>query len=230
MGLDIVEMIMRVEEEFAIQIEDEEASYISTVGQLHTLILSKTGVLKPSRCASSATFYQLRRALVDLAVAPRQSIAPATSIAALLPVSNRRQMWKEWSEKAQVNLPELEKPRWVRNLCWLAVAASLAAGPFFWTHPNFVIAFYYAMASALCFLTYKWSEIHATQLPANCISLGETTKTVMKINYGINEGWEKPDGADEVWDKLKAIIVDEIGVDLERVTPDADFVRDLRMD
>lgn len=126
MGLDIVELMVRVEEEFRIEIEDEEASYISTVGQLHTLILDKTGVLKPSRCVSSTTFYQLRRALVDLAIAPRQSIAPATPIAALLPASKRRQGWKEWSEKAQLNLPALEKPRWARNVTSLAVAASLA--------------------------------------------------------------------------------------------------------
>ena len=218
---------MRVEEEFGVAIEDEEASCISTVGQLHTLILDKTGVLKPGRCASSATFYQLRRALVDLAIAPRQSIAPATPIAALLPASRRRQMWKEWGEKAQLNLPALEKPRWARNLYTLAVAASLAMSLVFCIYAPSFVFFYYVIAFALCHLIYRRSELHATQLPANCASVGDITEAAMKLNYGIHAEWEKSNGADEFWEKLKAIIVDETGVSPDEVTRDADFIRDL---
>ena len=230
MGLDIVELMMRVEEEFRIEIEDEEASYISTVGQLHTLILDKTGVLKPSRCVSSTTFYQLRRALVDLAIAPRQSIAPATPIAALLPASKRRQGWKEWSEKAQLNLPALEKPRWVCNVGWLAVAASLALSLICWIHAPSFVFFYCVTIFAFCYWICQWSQRHAIQLPANCASVGAITKAAMKLNYGINAEWEKSDGADEIWDRLKAIVVDEISADPDEVTREADFIRDLRMD
>ena len=44
MGLAIVEMLMRVEEEFDITIEDEEANRLETVGQLHRCVLSKIGL------------------------------------------------------------------------------------------------------------------------------------------------------------------------------------------
>ena len=43
MGLAIVELIMRVEEAFEIEIGDEEFSELETVGQLHSCIVSKIG-------------------------------------------------------------------------------------------------------------------------------------------------------------------------------------------
>lgn len=41
MGLEIVEVIMRVEEEFDIEIPDEEAETLNTVGLLYQCVLSK---------------------------------------------------------------------------------------------------------------------------------------------------------------------------------------------
>jgi hypothetical protein len=45
MGLDAVEIILRAEELFAIEIEDEEAARVETVGQFYDLICSKLHVL-----------------------------------------------------------------------------------------------------------------------------------------------------------------------------------------
>lgn len=39
MGLDSVELVMHVEEEFEIEIPDEEASAMRTVGQLHNGVM-----------------------------------------------------------------------------------------------------------------------------------------------------------------------------------------------
>ena len=43
MGLDIVELIVRVEEVFQIHIADQEANSVSTVGDLYNLVLGKLG-------------------------------------------------------------------------------------------------------------------------------------------------------------------------------------------
>ena len=43
MGLDSVELLLSIEEEFDIDVSNEEASRILTVGDLETLVLSKVG-------------------------------------------------------------------------------------------------------------------------------------------------------------------------------------------
>lgn len=230
MGLDVVEMVMRVEEEFDIAIEDEEATFINTVGQLHNLILAKTGLLDPGRCQSSATFYRLRRSLVDLSVAPRRSLRPTTSIATLVPAANRRHIWKSWGENAGVKLPALEKPQWMRGGLWLILGLAMCVGPFYWNSSDSAVISYYIIFIAFCVLLYRWSELHAIHLPAGCATVGGVTKAVMKINYGINAEPRDAQNAEEVWRKLKAILVDELSVEPDEITPDAQFVRDLRLD
>ena len=44
MGLDVVEIVLRVEELFAIELGDEEAGRLKTVGQFYELICSKLHV------------------------------------------------------------------------------------------------------------------------------------------------------------------------------------------
>ena len=73
MGLAIVEMIMRVEEEFSITIEDEEASALEKVGQLHACVLSKLGCVetKIGDDERERVWQKLKLILVDeLAVDP----------------------------------------------------------------------------------------------------------------------------------------------------------------
>lgn len=41
MGLDVVELVMRVEEEFAINLPDDECGQMRTVGHLYRLVLKK---------------------------------------------------------------------------------------------------------------------------------------------------------------------------------------------
>lgn len=71
MGLDIVELIMRVEETFEIEIPDEEASELNTVGKLYQAILCRLGFEDLQRCPSSAVFYQARHALMQMSGVPR---------------------------------------------------------------------------------------------------------------------------------------------------------------
>ena len=54
MGLDAVELIMGVEEAFDIEIPDEEAPTIRTVGQMYALVLRKLALIEARPCMSSA--------------------------------------------------------------------------------------------------------------------------------------------------------------------------------
>jgi len=50
MGLDIVELVMRVEEDFLVELPDEECGQMRTVGDLYRLVLKKLRLeYKPAR-------------------------------------------------------------------------------------------------------------------------------------------------------------------------------------
>lgn len=229
MGLDVVELVMRIEEEFAITIEDEEASFIETVGQLHFCVLGKLGLTAPHDCISSATFYQLRRALVSSSGSSRRSIRPSTPTELLLSSLNRRQQWRTLSDTTGAKLPALERPKWM--ITALRSAACLFAVSAFWLWLTAPFAPAILLTECLIFAGIcKWSQLYAVQLPADCATVGGLSKTMLKLNYGMNVEKEKTWVERAVWDKLRDILVDELGAQPDAITPEAHFVRDLRLD
>ncbi len=230
MGLDVVELMMRIEEEFAIAIEDEEASQLETVGQLHLCVLGKLGLTASNRCISSATFYQLRRALVDLSGSSRRFIRPSTPTELLLSLPNRRQQWRDLGDVTGAKLPTLERPKWVTTALRNG-GILLAVSTFIVGLDSFSLAVSSALSSALVlWIASRWSESYAIQLPASCATVGGMTKTMLKLNYGMNIEKENTWVERAVWDKLRDILVDELAVDPTQIKPEARFVGDLRLD
>ena len=118
MGLDRVEFVMAVEEEFDISFDDPELSHIRTVGEFRDLVLnelrSKQRVEKADQtaravCTSSRAFYRFRKALTDSAIARRKDVARNTALASLIPRDNRRAVWSEVAQSMRCRLPELER-------------------------------------------------------------------------------------------------------------------------
>ncbi len=83
MGLDSVELLLRVEDEFDIELSDAEATAIVTVGDLHTCLVRKWDA-KPKqnrRESKEPTWQALSDVIVDqLAVRPDQ-VTPNARIA-----------------------------------------------------------------------------------------------------------------------------------------------------
>jgi hypothetical protein len=48
MGLDIVELVMEVEEEFGVDLPNAELNFMETVGQLHELVVRHHGITEPA--------------------------------------------------------------------------------------------------------------------------------------------------------------------------------------
>jgi acyl carrier protein len=60
MGLDTVELIMAIEEEFDLEIPNERAATIFTVGELHAFLVSELGRLGRSDLDEDGVFTTLR--------------------------------------------------------------------------------------------------------------------------------------------------------------------------
>ena len=62
MGLDSVELVMKVEETFAFSMPNEDAAVLVTVGTLYDYILAHRFEGRQEGCLTNVTFYKLRRA------------------------------------------------------------------------------------------------------------------------------------------------------------------------
>lgn len=231
MGLDVVELIMRVEETFEIEIGDEEASELITVGQLYTCILGKLGLSPSDRCLSSVAFYRVRRALMGLSDVPRHSIRPSTETEVLLPHGKRKQHWDYVARMTGSKLPDLERPRWMQNLIWGVSCLLAGSSLFVYILSSFYLAALWFVGSLLfAWLAYRVSTPFAVQLPADCATVEGVTRAILRLNYGVYVQKEKTWNEKEVWETLHDVIVDELSVKPEAVTKEAQFARDLRLD
>lgn len=113
MGLDGVELVMRVEERFGVEIEDAEAGPVTTPGMLIDLVFSKLPATEVDRCCSQRAFYLLRRALGEQYGTARKEIRPETGIRAWFAGEDSHNRWFRLQEQVGAkSWPGLElRPR-----------------------------------------------------------------------------------------------------------------------
>jgi acyl carrier protein len=239
MGLDTVELVMKVEESFGITIPDAEAEKILTIGDLYRYVLAKLDgpALPASGCLSAAAFYRLRRQLMGRFRVERRRIRPASPLDDLVPATDRRQQWQRLGEYLGWRLPELSRPGWVGFaflglfIPW-ALTTIVAWGRLTGFAPDALIVFLFGLlvgALLLAVAVYQVTRPFATVLPAHDIR--GLIPMILSRNLGtfrINNprGWTSID----VWDVLIAIIAEQVGVAPDQLNESTSFVNDLGLD
>ena len=92
MGLDGVELLMEIEDEYGLTIPDEDSVRLSNVGSLVRYIAAREGVETYVICQTARPFYAFRRMLVDRFDVPRSCVRPGARIASLVPRIRRDQL------------------------------------------------------------------------------------------------------------------------------------------
>lgn len=232
MGMDTIELVLTVEETFAISLPDDDAVQISTVGQLFEYVAAKTGD-RNRTCLSAATFYRLRRALVSAWGVPRESIRPSVSVLPLLPLEGRRAAWNRLAEAMGLHLPPLERPaRLASSIVCFSFAAAICAFGVALLHWGLGAAvatgFAALFAAALLadWLTLPW----ATEFAPQFVTAGELTTAIVAENYATLCADQRRGTREEIWQTLVAIITEQLRVAAEQITPEARFVQDLGAD
>ena len=95
MGLDGLELIMAVEEEFEVSFSDAEAFQSDTVGKLVDTIYSRLRNNSDLPCPSQQGFYVVRKHLMEICDITRSHIKPESELEHIFPISNRRNLWKK---------------------------------------------------------------------------------------------------------------------------------------
>jgi hypothetical protein len=92
MGLDAVEIVMKVEETFDIAIEDREAEKILTQHVLIELVMSKVGRTDRAVCLTQRAFHRFRASLIRNTGFKCEQIKPDASMIKLFVSEKRKQL------------------------------------------------------------------------------------------------------------------------------------------
>jgi acyl carrier protein len=128
MGLDTVELVMEIEDEFALRIPDDRAELMQTAGDVVDFIVERLEGRLPPRglCPSAAAFYRLRRAILEQIAwsLPPNYISPRACVRDALPVDNPHIAWERVATRVGLSarpcrLLDLDTPlrRIVEQMC-----------------------------------------------------------------------------------------------------------------
>lgn len=237
MGLDGVELVMAVEEEFGVQISDADAAGMMTprhvIDHIARLLHSGQG-----RCTSRAGFYQLRRACINALGIARDQIRPDTQLAALLPAGNIQNAWTQLRDAMLMEphyWPSLEYPRtvnWLRaSVCLFTIIGLTATAFYIYFFAGFFM-FFVSLVLAMRF--DDWLTGHFAYrrvlLPEELVTVGNL------IDELVPRDWTKARRVISQWDreriakKVKEIVIEQLGISEQQYHEDARFIEDFGVD
>ncbi len=108
-GLDTVELVMAIEEEFGLEIPDVAAEKMVTVGDTFDFLRMRLSSTPPAECLSQKIFYKLRRGLIENFKVKRHSITPDTKLVDVLSLEDIEDGWPYLQFFTDMKTPEYKK-------------------------------------------------------------------------------------------------------------------------
>ncbi len=220
MGLESVELVMDIENAFAICIPDEEATSCTTVGKLIEIVQQRIGLQPKTHCATSRGFYRTRRALIQSVGLNRDQIRLDSKLEELIPTEQRRNAWG-FLRQAGLALPVLRLSS-VQIVAILSAMAMVAAISIALTHAVLPIVFGSLFLTGYAFL---FASSFARTIPNSCNTVRNLVIQLppCPLDPPLNKGLSR----EEVAQKVRLIISNGLGVPIEKVSNEARFVKDL---
>ena len=243
MGLDTVEIVMRIEEEFSIELPDAELGAVITVGDLYEVVLSKLNTATNADCLSSKAVYRMRKSLVDVLGVPCRSIRPSTSLEPLLPAEFRRQQWAEIAAGIGLPFPKLKRTRsqesWLLKLALILPTVIVLASwgslrPHLGLPTDSLLPLIPAFLAWILLVGFTNSllktitQAQVLEIPVR--TAGELARMVLTMNFAEfapSSDASQPLSRDAVWARIVRIFSDQMQMDEEEIVPDARIVQDL---
>lgn len=228
------ELVREIEEAFGISIPDDQAGNIVTVGDLYTAIVNAAVSKKRNSniCLSARTFYELRRCLQLNGARSNTAIriAPSTLLTNVLPSRQRRKTWVLIEDDLNLRFPRLRRPFFIVLIGW-HLSAAIALSGFAYIKGSLALGTS-AMVAFLAFLLtmslFLVLTVPFATLPGRSfLTLRGLTEQLLARNWAKLADRHNAFSTRDIWTILSLILMDQLGVDRERITPDAHLVRDL---
>jgi hypothetical protein len=246
MGMDFVEFNMRIEEEFDIEVTNDDLHSIVrdrdiVVGDYYTLLLKKLHFRDVGRYSvrlNYSLWIKLRATIHSVAHASLDDIRLSTLLEELFPRQTRRGDWEALRDASPYRIRGLDYPRWVRILGFLlALTWGVIEGFQIWqfqvARTLWVVLGIFALW--MLFETYAKTLWMLAPLrhgfPSGMKTVKDLCRNVLSANYSeiCNEA-DIPldDRAVKVWEKLTEILAET--VDRDAISFRSRMVKDLGMD
>ena len=235
MGLDMVELVMAVEDEFEVALKDEDWFSIRTVADLHNAIrcqINSQVVAASLTCPSFAPFFATRDSLIALTGFDRRAIRPGTPLAELVAPADRSGFCRDVQRMTAIHLPALEYSFRGATTIFVASALAAVAGTFWATHilMSWQIPTACLTAASCGWGTFRlWHRRAAIHFPADCQTVGDIVRRARPPAYPAARQHLVPPPED-TWRQLVRIVSHQLDVPEDEVTQQTRFIEDLRCD
>jgi acyl carrier protein len=221
MGLDGVELVMAVEEEFQIAISDSEVAECTTVGKLVKLVHSRLRHSNTEPCPSQHSFYLARQKLISFLHIPREKIKPETKLEEIIPKKNRKRLWSQVTTAMAADgvfyHNRLVRPKWM-TYGLLPAFFVMPCAYLLWIGFPFALSLISALPVFIFF--ERITRLFSTEFPNKMSQVKDLIKLIKSLN---SKTWSE----EEVFVKIRGITAKQLGIDESLVTLDAKFIDDL---
>ncbi len=233
MGLDSVEILVKVEKTFGIDIPNLEAEKIATVGDFHDAVWRHITNKQNTKCTTQLLFYRLRKAVIETFDYPKQQFHLEASVNDIFPKRNRRTTYLKFANDNKLKLPALVLPTaWSIFLTTIGITAIMGALILsiilinFFGYSKLMMLMPVAAVALTYFIAFLLTPKRTVVEPA---TVRRFVQQVMAINYAsLNEGIGSNKKDVEV--VINHIIADMAGLDINEVTPEKSITNDLGID
>jgi acyl carrier protein len=230
MGLDLVELVVRIEDAFGIAIPDKVATELTTPRKVTDYVLTQVNASDESSCLSQQAFYFLRKHFVMVLDIPPGQFHPNQQLSNLIPLEQRREIWLMLKSKLGASgLPNLARPFWLFSaLSFLSVLTLVIANIYgrqreAGSSTSFLFGLFAAIAVAYggAVVSRPWQR----NFRKGYECAGDLAKYLVVHNPALfKQEWTR----EQISEVVKEIIVDETGV--KDFTEDSHFIKDMHLD
>lgn len=233
MGLDSVEILMKIEDTFGIKIPGREAEKIITVGDFHAAVWKHIAGKYSDKCKSQQLFYTLRKSFAHLFNFLPQHLHLNTSPQEIFPEKNRRQEYLNFAATTNLTLPDLVLTKaWSIILTTFGFAVIIGGLA---TSLILINVFEYSkwtlfIPAAGIIFTFLFSELlNPKRTVITETTMRAFTQHILALNFlalTVNEGTNRK----EMETVINNIIADMSGLELREITAHKKIADDLGID
>lgn len=220
MGLDSVELLMAIEDEFGIHIDDDDALNITTPEEAANYVYTRVRKSENDPCLSQKGFYKLRKIITETFNVKRNAIKPDADLTELLG-DNIKYNWKLLKNSIGVkDFPHLKRSNALFYIAVLVLPLITVTPLLFNNAPIDLILISFGLISILLnSMTYKMANV----IPAE---YRRVSSLIPYVECNKNTIWEK----EVIIQRIIEITSEQFGIPVEQINKNSHFVQELGAD